>query len=36
MTEYYSKIDFTVKYIWVKHFFKEINCKKFLISNIVC
>ena len=30
---YYSKIDFTVKYSWFKHFFKEINRVRSLISN---
>ena len=32
----YGKIDFTVKYIRVKYFRKEIDCKKSLISNTVC
>ena len=32
----YSKIEFKVKkYIWLKDFFTEINCKKSLIFNIV-
>jgi len=36
MTVILSKIDFRVKYIRVKQFFKEINCKTILISNTVC
>ena len=35
MAAIFSKIDFKVKYIWVKDLFNEINCIHYLISNTV-